>query len=211
MHFILILATTLVLRSGDRIVLDAPYTEQNGVVFFRSAGALYSVPATEIDAAATKAESEAPAEAEGTRHLKVSAAERDRLIRELQLNHAGKPAPEQRWQTEPPPEPSPDELADQKGEEWRWRHEARAYEESLRQAKEDVDLLVTRVDRLRGEIRGLLSLGWKPESFTYQTTQLARAQEQIPAAQLEVERAQRAWDQFREDARRQGILPGWLR
>jgi len=35
--------------------------------------------------------------------------------------------------------------------------------------------------------------------------------DQIPAAELEVTRAERANAQFRDDARKQGILPGWLR
>ena len=36
-------------------------------------------------------------------------------------------------------------------------------------------------------------------------------EEIFPAADVDVQRAQRAYDQFREDARRQGVLPGWLR
>jgi len=43
------------------------------------------------------------------------------------------------------------------------------------------------------------------------TSQLGLAREQIPLARLEVSRAQRALDQFLDDARKQAILPGWLR
>jgi len=212
MHFpaLLILVTTLVLRSGDRISLDAPPSEQNGVVVFRSAGALYSMPASEIDREATKAANE-PVQPQTGRKLKVTPAERDRLLKELSQNHAGKPATEQRWQKEPVPQPTAEEAADQKSEEWKWRRAAREYEESVRQAKENRDLLMDRADRLRAQIRGFIALGFKPQSFTYQTTQLQRVEEQIPAADLEVQRTQRAWDQFREDARKQGIMPGWLR
>jgi hypothetical protein len=212
MHFatLLILATTLVLRSGDRISAEGPITQQDGVVIFRSGGALYSMPLSEIDEAATNA-ANAPAEISpkpAPKPLKVSAAERMRLLKELEQNHYGKPATEQRMDTPPYiPQDAPGQNAD----EWRWRREARSYEEGVRQAKESLDLLLDRVDRLRAEIRGFVALGFKPQNFTYQTTQLAYAEEQIPSAQLYVERAQRVYDQFREDARRQGVLPGWLR
>ncbi|HEV8658419.1 MAG TPA: hypothetical protein VGS96_07295 [Thermoanaerobaculia bacterium] len=212
MHFatLLILATTLVLHSGDRISAEGPITQQDGVVIFRSGGALYSMPLSEIDEAATNA---ANASAEispkpAPKPLKVSPAERMRLLKELEQNHYGKPATEQRMDTPPYiPQDAPGQNAD----EWRWRREARSYEEGVRQAKESLDLLLDRVDRLRAEIRGFVALGFKPQNFTYQTTQLAYAEEQIPSAQLYVERAQRVYDQFREDARRQGVLPGWLR
>ena len=72
-------------------------------------------------------------------------------------------------------------------------------------------MLLDRAEQLRSEISGLISLGWKPASFTYQTTLLAYTEEAIPAAELAVTRAQRLYDQFREDARRMGIMPGWLR
>jgi hypothetical protein len=212
MHFatLLMLATTLVLRSGDRISVEGPITQQDGVVLFHSGGALYSMPVAEIDEAATSA-ANAPLEAEpqpAPRPLKVSAAERVRLLRELEQSHSGKSAPEQRMDIPPYiPQDAPGQNAD----EWRWRREARTYEEGVRQAQESLDLLLDRIDRLRAEIRGFFALGFTPQNFTYQTTQLAFAEDQVPGAQLYVERARRAYEQFREDARRQGVLPGWLR
>src|SRR6266540_2677715 len=209
MHFatLLILAGTLVLRSGDRISVEGPITQQDGVVIFRSGGALYSMPMFEIDEAATSAANtlvETERQPAAPKPLKASPAERARLLKELEQNHAGKPPSEQRMDTAPYiPQDAPGENAD----EWRWRREARSYEEGVRQAKESLDLLLDRVDRLRAEIRGFTALGFKPQNFTYQTTQLAYAEEQIPSAQLYVERAQRAYDQFREDARRQGVVP----
>lgn len=210
---LVLIAATLVLRSGERISVEGPVTERRGIVIFRSGGALYSMPASEVDERATRLENEAAdAAAKGLpRRLKVSPAERERLLRQLEQNHSGKPPAEQRWLTDPPPPPSRAELADEKAEEWNWRRRAREHEESVRQAKENLDLLLDRVDRLRAEIRGLLSLGWTPQNFTYQTTQLAFAEEQIPSADLAIARAQRVYEQFREDARRQGIMPGWLR
>jgi hypothetical protein len=207
---LLILTTTLVLRTGDRLMLDGPARQQDGVVLFRSGGALYSIPASEIDETATTLANAVDA-AQAPRRLKVSPAERDRLLRELQENHTGKPPVEQRWQTEPLPTPAPQDAAAQSADEWRWRREARSYEESVRRAAENRDMLLDRIDELRSQIRGFLSLGIKPDSFTFQTTQLAYAEAQVPASELEVQRAKRAWDQFRDDARRQGVLPGWLR
>ena len=68
-----------------------------------------------------------------------------------------------------------------------------------------------RVSELQNKIQGFISLGYKPSQFTYDSTQLQNTLEQIPYARLEVTQAIRAYDQFREDARREGILPGWLR
>jgi hypothetical protein len=204
---LMLLASTLVLRTGELIVVDGPVTERGGVVIFRSGGALYSMPASEVDEVATKAANEV-ADRPPARRLKVTSQERDRLLKDLERNHSGQAPAEQRWESAALPAPRP-EGAD--SEEWNWRQKARTYEESVRQAKENLDLLLDRAEQLRSEISGLLSLGWKPASFTYQTTQLAYTEAAIPGAQLAVSRAQRAFDQFRDDARRQGIMPGWLR
>ena len=100
---------------------------------------------------------------------------------------------------------------DPPGDEWSWRRQARSYEEDVRRAKEDLELLETRAEELRGQIQSLFALGYQPRQFTYQSTQLARLEERLPAARLGVTRAERAWQQFREDARKQDIPPGWLR
>ena len=207
---LLILASTLVLRSGERIAIEGPVTEKNGVVVFRSGGALYSMPASVVDEVATKAANDTGGDApKPPRRLKVSVAERERLLRDLERNHDGG-APIAFKSPDGPPAREPSSTpADP--EEWNWRQRARAYEESVRQSRENLDLLVNRADQLRAEIRGLVSLGWKPQSFTYETTQLAYTEEAIPGAELTVQRAQRAFDQFRDDARRMGVMPGWLR
>ena len=204
----ILLASTLILRGGDAIAIDEPPRIENGVVFFRSAGALYSMPSSEIDEEATRLEAEREARPkERVKKLRVSAEERRRLIAELEKNHSGvrvdRPL-EPMQPPPPPPQPAPQD-------EWQWRTRARAHEEAVRQAKEEVQLLEERIDQLRGEIRSFFSLGYKPGQFTYQTTQLEHARAQLPRAELEVTRAERAWAQFREDARKQGILPGWLR
>lgn len=212
--FLLTVSTVLVLRSGDRIEVQGPIREENGRVVFRVAGgALYSVAAHEIDRDETqKAAYEKPA-AQSRLKLRVSAAERDRLLKELEKNHIGRPGkPGEPWPVQlPPAAESQGPVSVDSRDEWAWRREARAYEEQVRRAEENLALLLDRINQLENEISGFLSLGYRPRQFTYQTTQLAYAREQVPGAQLEVTRAQRAYDQFRDDARRQGVMPGWLR
>ncbi|HVS32682.1 MAG TPA: hypothetical protein VMS98_14660 [Thermoanaerobaculia bacterium] len=207
------LSSVLVLRSGERIEIDGPVREENGQVIFRSAGTLYSLSVSEIAREASQTPpvtitSVAPAP---LFRLRVSEAERDRLIRELEQNHSGKPAPVQRILEEPPPPRTRSEVVAEQQEEWAWRRQARHHEETIRQQEEALQLLLDRVAHLQGEIRALLSLGFRPQQFTYQSTILQRTLEQIPYAELSLTRARRIYEQFREDARRQGVLPGWLR
>ena len=81
----------------------------------------------------------------------------------------------------------------------------------MRQCQEELQLLIDRERNLQDEILGLMSLGYKGDQFAHQVLSLAATRDQIPRAQLELERAERALAQFMDDARRQGILPGWLR
>jgi hypothetical protein len=214
----ILLLTTLVLRSGDRIAVDEPPREQNGRVVFRSGGVLYSLPATEVDLVTTRANdvaatTEEAKTAETKRRLAVSEEERKRLIAKVEKTRGGTPSDErQRSSAERfAPPPTRAETEQQTRDEWSWRREARAHEESIRRAKEEVALLEERIAQLRREIHAFLNLGYKPRQFTYQTTELAHAQEQLPRAELEVRRAERAYEQFRDDARRMGVMPGWLR
>lgn len=202
---LLLLATTLLLRSGDRISVEGAITESAGRVVFRAVdGTLYSLASSEIEAIDTHAPPPAPAPEK--KKLKLSAEERARLLRELEGNHEGIAAPVEQIQSRPLPP-----AKDQTEEEWQWRRQSRSHEEGVRRAKEDLELLLERVERLQGEIRGLLGLGYRPRQFTLQTTQLQDTLDQIPSAQLEVTRAERELAQFRDDARKRGIMPGWLR
>jgi hypothetical protein len=198
----------LVFRSGDRLDVDGSVRVEQGRVIFRSGGALYSVPEAEVDLAATRAVVSVPiVKAQTTMRLKMSEAERTRLFKELEQNHSGTPTT-----AKLPTFPTVSEREQLASpEEWSWRREAQAYEESIRRAREELDLLRTRAEQLRAHIAGLLSLGYKPRQFTYDSTQLEATLAQIPRAELDVERAARAYAQFKENARRQGILPGWLR
>jgi hypothetical protein len=202
---------TLVLRTGERITIEPPLRIDGPTVFFRSAGALYTIPADEVDIEASRVE-ENPvriqAETRGIK-LRVSAAERDRLLRELEENHNGTAAPMRAVNVLPSPTPS--ERAMMSEDEWAWRHQARSHEEEILRAQEDLGLLQNKAEALKAHIAGLLSLGYKPNQFTYDSSQLAYTLEQIPHAELEVQRSQRGYDQFRDDARKQGVTPGWLR
>jgi hypothetical protein len=202
-----ILTTTLILRNGTRFDVDGPIREERGRIIFRS-GTLYSIPVAEVDMEATRAAvtKTVLATIDQDRKLKVSAAERDRLLRELEQNHSGTPAQALNLDKVIEPREAPD-----KGDEWSWRAAARAHEEAIRRAKENVALLRDRVEVLKRQIEQFVALGYRSNQFTYQSSELQVTLDQIPAAELEVTRAERANAQFRDDARRQGIMPGWLR
>jgi hypothetical protein len=141
--------------------------------------------------------------------LRVSPEEKARLLKELEENHSGTsglPAAINVW-----PEPTPEERGQASADEWSWKRQARGYEEAIRQAHENLNLLRDKAAALRAHIGGLLGLGYKPAQFSYDTTVLAYTEEAIPNAELEVQRAERAYDQFRDEARKLGVPPGWLR
>jgi hypothetical protein len=202
-----ILTTTLILRNGTHFEVDGPIREERGRIIFRS-GTLYSIPVAEVDMDATRASltKTVLATVDQDRKLKVSPAERDRLLRELEQNHSGGPA--QARNVEKVAEPHE---ASDNGDEWSWRSAARAHEEAIRRAKENVALLRDRAEMLKRQVEQFVSLGYRPHQFTYQSSELQLTLDQIPAAELEITRAERANAQFRDDARKQGIMPGWLR
>lgn len=200
---------TLVLKTGKRISVDGPVKVENAIVLFRSNGTLYSVPSEEVDFDATRAGAQPITVTPGdeTTKLKAGPVKREKLLRELEQNHTGTPASKE--QTSIPE--TPKKTSALSGDESSWRSGARNRAEDVRRAKEDLDLLWSRIEELRSQINGFLSQGYKPRQFSYQTTQLANAEEQIPRAELEVRRALRVQAEFLEDARRQGVMPGWLR
>ncbi len=212
---LLVLNSTLVLHSGDRIPVEGKPVEKDGILTFRSDGKLYSLPASEVqrieDAPEPGSVIEVVAERPKARVLKrrpVSEEERKRLLAELEKNHQGTgsmPAPVL------PPPPTREEAREAKREEASWRREARFHEEAVRRAKEELELLENRALELQSKINFLLAQGYKAKQFTYDTTQLQYTLDQLPYARLQVTRALRAQEQFREDARREGVMPGWLR
>ncbi|HEU4887951.1 MAG TPA: hypothetical protein VFV49_08700 [Thermoanaerobaculia bacterium] len=213
---LLVLNSTLVLHSGDRIAVEGKPVEKDGVLTFRSGGKLYSLPASEvvrIEEAEAPDAPEKPVVIEAKkpqplRRRPVSEEERKRLLAELEKNHGGTaPLPPPTL----PPAPTREEARELKREESSWRREARFHEEAVRRAREEVELLENRALDLQSKIQFLVAQGYKPKQFTYDTTQLEQTLAQLPYARLEVTRALRAQDQFLEDARREGVLPGWLR
>lgn len=229
---------TITLRSGERIPVSGGVTLDGSRAVFRGAeGTLFSIPVDEIDIAATEtpdhiagarprertaAEDQvleeliraAEKKSLSSRSLVVSADEKQRLLEELGRSRG----------TPEPPRPyvpiyAPDSVApvseraatSRHADEWYWRERARGYEEQVRRRREDLQMLIDKERNLSDEILGLLSLGYNGNQFSYQVLSLARTRDRIPQARLELERAERALAQFRDDARRQNILPGWLR
>jgi hypothetical protein len=216
---LLTLTSTLVLRSGDRIPVEGKPVTRDGVVTFRSGGLLYSMPASEVeriesesvDDSSVPPQAKAEVKKETPRRKPVSEEERKRLLAELEKNHTGTPPPPDQAPPRLPPPPTREEVKETKREESHWRREARAHEEAIRRANEELELIETRIADYQRKIQTFISLGYKPHQFTYDTTQLHHLIDSIPYARLEITRAIRANQQFREDARREGVLPGWLR
>lgn len=205
----------LVFRSGHQIEVVGPVNYQRDTAVFRAAssGALYSIPSSEIDRPASDRATELAnrREEEKRKKLKVTPEEAKRLIDELQQNHGGTAPPRQATLETPPVAQTEQEKKVDSADEWRWRREARTYDEGVRQAQENLDLLESRIRATEDRITGFLQLGYKPAQFTYDTSQLQQMREAIPDAELALRRAERARAQFLDDARRQGVLPGWLR
>jgi hypothetical protein len=204
------ITTTLILRNGTHFDVDGPIREEQARIIFRTEGKLYSIPLADVDldttrAAVTKA---VVVTSDSGKKLKVSAPERERLLRDLEQNHTGKPSSVAAGDRLPEP---PEAAEPSNRDEWSWRLAARAREEAIRRAKENVELLRSRESALKQQIQQFFALGYRANQFTYQSSELEITQYQLPAAELEVTRAQRENDQFREDARKQGIMPGWLR
>jgi hypothetical protein len=204
------ISTTLILRNGAHFEVEGPIREEQSRIIFRTGGKLYSIPLADVDMDATRAAvtKTVVVTSDSGKKLKVSATERERLLRELEQNHTGKPSPAATGERLPEPREAAEPP---NGDEWSWRTAARAHEEAIRRAKENVELLRTRASALKQQIEQFFALGYRANQFTYQSSELEITQAQLPAAELEVTRAQRENDQFREDARKLGIMPGWLR
>ncbi|HXI12779.1 MAG TPA: hypothetical protein VNM92_09040 [Thermoanaerobaculia bacterium] len=212
---------TIVLRSGHRMDLEGSMTVREGQAIFTSANQrLYSIAIEEIDLPATEklaaerkdSVTRRTSEASARRRIKVTDAERERLLREIEANHEGKPAPARDLQRlrELTAESSSVTVSE-RGDERYWRDRARSFSEAVTRSKEDLQLLLDRQQQLEDQILGFLSLGYNARQFSYQAGQLQLTRDSLAAARLEVTRANRENDRFRDDARREGILPGWLR
>ena len=139
---------TLVLKTGKRFAVDGSISVKENIVLFRSGGSLYSVPSEEVDFEATRAAATTVTvtPVDETSKLKVTAAERERLLRDLEQNHAGTPASKEQTELASAPVPPSNRS---KEDEWSWRTSAREYEENVRRAREQLDLLLRREAELK--------------------------------------------------------------
>lgn len=230
-------SNTIVLKAGERIAVSGGVTLDGSRAVFRTReGALYSIPVDEIDVEATANASPDPvaprkartaaenkaldalvsataSKSLAGRTLVVSEEEKRRLLDALKESR-GTPEPPRPYQpvSFDDSKSAPREMAgDRDSEEWVWRDRARGFQESVKQRKEELRMLVDKEQQLSDEIIGLMNRGYNGNQFSYQVLSLARVRDEIPYARLELERSERALAQFMDDARRQGILPGWLR
>ncbi|MEO8216746.1 MAG: hypothetical protein ABI718_06665 [Acidobacteriota bacterium] len=211
---------TLVLRTGERLAVAGEVTIDGDQAIFRHPnGALYSLPVRELDLPATRdlawrkaqPEQKAVPDEVVSKSLPIREEQKRKLLGDLQSSHSPNPSPVRGFTAGPPAIPTEAEEEQVRRAEWEWRDRSRSFSEGVRRAREDLQLLLDKQEQLENEVLGLASLGYRTDQFSYQILQLQVTRDQIPRARLEVERSQRAQDQFRDDARRQGILPGWLR
>lgn len=231
---------TLVLNSGEKLSVKQDVRIEEGLVIFRSdSGSLYSIPLDEIDLSRTETVNQGPrpaiapagpkrsadqarldldrmlaARSLAGRELVVSEDEKQRLIEEAARSRGVPSEPAAfpgELESEPAPPASGSATTSNTRDEWYWREKSRAYQDRVTRAREELQLLADKEQRLQDEILGLLSLGYNPNQFNLQVLQLAHTRDSLPRAQLNLERAERDLARFKDDARRQGILPGWLR
>jgi hypothetical protein len=212
-------AQILVLRSGERIELSGELRRDGDRVVFRSrVGTLYSLPASEIDEKATRAaitaEPEAASKGRLPRRLKGDEATKRRLLADLSKSRGTRVPPPL---ADPPPTPasSPEseaaKLEVEAAREEMWRREARAFDARVADAEQRIRNLAERERALNDAILGMMAMGHPQEHLGLQVRALQDTKSYLEQAKRDLERATRERSAFQEDARRRGILPGWLR
>lgn len=220
--FTFLLATVLLLDGGTRIEGEIVERANGRVIVRTTTGVLYSVPESSIR---SEFESRPPSATTTTKaavrvvpprrlpesKIKVSDEEKNRLLAELSKNHSGKEAPKQSWEI-PKPEPAEAEIeVTERSDESYWREESRKRDEAVRRATEQYELLTRREREIEDTVRMMLASGVNPDHMGYQMMALADTRTMRAQARLAIESAKRHRDALHEDARREGILPGWLR
>jgi hypothetical protein len=209
----------LVLRSGERIeVLGELKKDGDRVVFKARSGTLYSLPASDIDEKATLAAAAATprkdARAPLPKRLKGDAATKKRLLSELSKSR-GTPSPAAPAPAVSASKPSAvDEAAKEEAlaaEEETWRRNARALDNQVADAEQRIRDLTERERALNDGILSMLAMGHPQEHLGLQVRELQDTQSYLEQAKRELERVTRERAAFQDDARRRGILPGWLR
>lgn len=209
----------LILYSGHRLPVDGPVRLERGQLVFRHgfSGILYSIAASEVDFDATRKGGspepelveEQAAPARPVRKLAVSGEEKERILREMEKSR-GVPSPPQPQQTQPLEAATRPQARPQADEAF-WRGQSRRFDEQVRQQQENIALLQQQVRRMEDQLLALLSMGVDPNQFGYHVNRLEDTRTMLERARLALSRAERERDDFREQARRQGVLPGWLR
>lgn len=210
----------LVLRSGHRMAVEGEVNLQQGKVVFRHpSGVLYSLPLAEVDIVATERANHHVVESEAWRErevpetesplsgrLRVSKAEKERLLRELEKSR-GTPVVRK---IEPAPVVEEVEVRD-RSEEMAWRAASKRLEEQVRSLADRVQMLRDRIEYLEDQIRTFIGMGMPGDQYGGNMIQLQDSRAMLEEAELALASAQRELEDFRETARRAGILPGWLR
>jgi len=220
--FTLLLATILTLDGGSRIEGEIIERANGRVVVKTASGLLYSLSETSI-----RSEISTPAPAQPVKKtpprpperasrlpelkIRVADAEKKRLLAELSKNHSGKNAPKQSWEIDKPRPVEEKFEVTEKSDESYWREESRKRVEAVRQATEQLELMTRREREIEDTVRMMLLSGVNPDHLGHQMNALNDTRTMREQARLEIGRAQRDLTALQEDARREGILPGWLR
>lgn len=216
----------IVLRSGQVIAVEELVRVERGRLIFATGGDnLYSIRLSEVDIEKTDARlpaNRAPSSDPSTRSsavagatnlprdLPVSEEEKMRILAEMETrSHTGRA---RERSAEPVDEMTqPESPSEDEGDEWMWREEARRHREAIEQAKERLASARQRERELNDMLLLYVGTSGDASNYSYLVMQLADLRSMIPQFEGDLRRAESAWAQFQDDARRRGILPGWLR
>ena len=184
------------------------------------AGVVYSIPRESIRSESDGAETATSRKTSVARpqragrlpekKIRVDEEEKKRLLAELEKNHSGKVPPKQSWETAKPVAAAETVEVTERSDETYWREEARKRTEGVRRAREHYELLTRREQEIEDQVRMLLGRVHN-DHLGHHMIALADTRTMREQARLDIDRAQRDLDALHDDARREGILPGWLR
>lgn len=213
----------IVLLNGAVIeVDDLVRVERGRLIYAGPDGVLYSIRLTDIDVEETdarlpanrKPKRSAPEPAQEVsrsslpRDLPVSEEEKRRILEEMESkSHTGRPR-------NPEAEPAEADLeiaVEGETGEWEWRAAARRFNAAIGEAKERLASARQREKELNDLLLFFSGASGDATNYSYLMYQLSDLRSLIPRLENDVRRAERERLQFLDDARRQGIPPGWLR
>lgn len=215
--------STIELRTGELIQAVGPIERQGSRIVFRVGTRAFSVKTDEVVSisqgvpAPTTPTPPPPDTIHVSRQprtpvpLRVDRSTAEKILNSIEA--APEDSPAARSAALPAdvshPPPSPD--APDPRDEHYWRERWRDAKDRVTYAREELELLRQREQRLNDEILGLLSLGFDQSQMARQAWQLQNTRDQMERAALEIERAERDLTRVLNDARREGIYPSWLR